>query len=424
MAVSVYVLVTLLGALGAWIYGPVKHFTVVLGIRPFETWANVHGIEIRAIPNTVACEDLEYHPQSGMLYTACSGDIEIASGWMPGAGALEHPERPSYGTIVVIDPKTLKSQKLSLDNFKGPFSTHGIGLYTKPSDPKTVYIFAVNHLPNPKWTTGSTTEPKAASQIELFVHVVGSKTARHVRTITHPLIRTPNDVIAISENEFLVTNDHYYREGAMRLVEEFVRGLQSWTDLVHVRFDDEAVDAAVALTSVPTNNGLAWGPDQQVIISDATGGHVYFASLPGAENRTMTISHYIPIANLVDNANYFTDPYAAVDGKDYSGYLMPGLTRVLEFVEAFKDPTGQTLIPNQVWYLPAVAGKNSSVDASKLHRLVFADDGTNMRSATTAVMVPINPATNGGKREGWLFVASVISPHILASRVDFKSTLA
>ncbi|KAI1164817.1 serum paraoxonase/arylesterase family protein [Nemania serpens] len=423
MAVFFYFAVPFLGALGAWLYPPARHFATVLGIRPFESSTNVHGVETQFIPNTAGCEDLEYHAPSGMLYTACVGDVEIARGWNPGAEALERPDRPAFGTIVVIDPTTMKSQKLSLDNFKGPFATHGIGLYTPPSKSNVVYIYAVNHIPNPRWTVGSKTEEKAASQIELFAHTVGSTTAQHLRSIAHPLIRTPNDLLAISETEFLVTNDHYYREGPMRLAEELIRGLQSWTDLIHVRFDDESVDAAVALDSIPTNNGLGWGPNQQVLISDATGGHIYFASLPGAENRTISISHYIPVDCVVDNANFFADPYAGVDGKDYSGYLMPGLTDALHFVSSFKDPALKAPIPGQVWYLPAIAGKDKNVDSTNLGRLIFKDDGHTIRSVTTAVIVAIDPTTNGGKREGWLFVTSVIGASTLATRIDFETAL-
>ncbi|KAI3334444.1 serum paraoxonase/arylesterase family protein [Ustulina deusta] len=423
MAVILYLVVSLVGALGAWLYPPVRHFTAVHGFRPFGSSVNVHGAETRFIPDTVSCEDLEYHAPSGMLYTACAGDVEVARGWSPGAEALEHPDRPGFGTIVVIDPKTLKSRKLSLENFEGPFATHGIGLYTPPSKPNVVYIYAVNHLPNPRWTSGSKTEEKVASQIELFVHTVGSNVAQHLRSIVHPLIRTPNDLLAISENEFLVTNDHYYREGLMRFIEEFVR-LTSWTDLIHLRFDDRSVDAAVVLDSISTNNGLGWGPDQQVIIGDAVGGNVYFASLPAAENRTMSISHSIPIDCVVDNANFFSDPYAGVDGKDYSGYLMPGVSDTLKFVRGFKDLTHKAPMPGQVWYLPAVAGKDKDVDGTMLRKLIFRDDGHTIRSITTAVLVAIDPATNGGKREGWLFVTSVIGASMLATRIDFETALA
>jgi hypothetical protein len=84
MAVFTYFIVTLLSALGAWVYPPVRHFTAVLGFRPFDTSGIVHGVETQYISDTVACEDLEYHAQSGMLYTACVGDVEVARGWNPG----------------------------------------------------------------------------------------------------------------------------------------------------------------------------------------------------------------------------------------------------------------------------------------------------------------------------------------------------
>ncbi|RYC56416.1 hypothetical protein CHU98_g9805 [Xylaria longipes] len=409
MAAFLYFVVALLSALGAWLYEPVRHFVAVLGVRPFSGSANIHGVETRLIPDTVGCEDLEYHASSGMLYTACVGDIEIARGWNPGAEALARPVKSAYGTIVVIDPTTQKSKKLSLENFEGPFATHGIGLYTPPSKPEMVYIYAINHLPNPAWTAGSKTEDKAASQVELFVHTVGSDKAQHLRSIAHPLIRTPNDLLAISENEFLVTNDHYYREGPMRLVEELVRGVQSWTDLVHVRFGDgdEKIDAAVVLDSIATNNGLGWGPDQQVIIGDAVGGYVYFASLPSAENRTMTVSHRHPVDCVVDNANFFADPYAGVDGKDYSGYLLPGVFRRAEIRHGLRRPE-----------LPGAHPGPGVVPAGDR-----GDDGHAIRSVTTAVIVAIDPATNDGKREGWLFVTSVIGSGMLATKIDFETAL-
>ncbi|KAJ2996507.1 hypothetical protein NUW58_g955 [Xylaria curta] len=427
MAVFFYFIVTLLGALGAWLYTPVKHYVAVFGIQPFESLANIHGVETRFIPDTIACEDLEYHVPSGMLYTACVGDLEIARNWNPGADALVHPDKKAWGSIVVIDPKasnTLKSQKLSLENFEGPLATHGIGLYSAPSDPNVVYIYAINHLPNPKYARSSETEEKAASQVELFVHTVGSDKAQHLRSITHPLVRTPNDLLAISENEFLVTNDHYYREGMMRTVEKLISGFHGWTDLIHLRFDDNRVDAAVALDKIPGNNGLGWGPDQQVIVGDALGGHVYFASLPGPENRTMTISHYHPIDCVVDNANFFVDPFAGIDGKDYSGYLMPGLYGAFQFISGFGDPKFKAPIPGQVWYLPAIAGKDKQFDGTKHRKLIFADDGHTIRSVTTAVLVAIDPKTNSDKREGWLFVTSVIGASMLATKIDFETALA
>lgn len=208
----------------------------------------------------------------------------------------------------------------------------------------------------------------------------------------------------------------------MRLAEEFLRHFGSWTDLVHVRFGDDTVDAAVVLDTIPTNNGLNWGPDKQVIIGDALGGHVYFASLPHAENRTMSVSHFIPVDCVVDNANFFSDPYADT-GTDYSGYLLPGLSDALHFVSSFQDPELKAPIPGHVWYLPAIAGRDKDVDGAKMTKLIFKDDGHAIRSVTTAVIVAIDPATNDGKREGWLFVTSVIGAQMLATKIDFATAL-
>ncbi|KAI2626995.1 calcium-dependent phosphotriesterase [Hypomontagnella submonticulosa] len=422
MGISLYVTLVVVGVLSALLYTPVKRGVVVLGfLRPIESWQNVHGIENRVIEDTVACEDLHYHEPSGMLYSACGGDLEKAATWFPGAGSLGHPENAGYGSLVLINPKTFKSQKLTLTGFEGPFVTHGISLYSPPSDLNTVYIFAINHLPNPLWTESST-EPKAASHVELFVHTVGSDTAKHLQSISHPLIRTPNDLLALSEREFLVTNDHYYRHGTMRLLEELIQA--KWANLVHVRINNATnATAAIILDSIPNNNGLGWGPNEQILISAATGGGLYFARLGGEDNRTLSVTHSVQSDGIVDNPHFFSDPWAGLDGKDYSGYLLPGLGRGVGFVEDYQDPTGKAPLASLVYYLPASAGKAEGSRKQK-PKLVFSDNGSALRGATTAVIVAIDPTTNGGKREGWLFVTGVIAPNMLATRIDFATALA
>ncbi|KAI1777336.1 calcium-dependent phosphotriesterase [Hypoxylon cercidicola] len=424
MASFLYVTTIVVGALFALLYPPLKHTATVMGLfRPLHSWQNLHGMENHFIDGTIACEDLHYHEHSAMLYSACAGNAEKAAGWFPGAGSLDHPENPPYGTLVVINPKTLTSQKLSLTNFEGPFVTHGISIYSPPSDLETVYIYAVNHLPNPLWTPSSPEQPKAASRIELFVHTVGSNTAEHLRSISHPLIRTPNDLLALSEHEFLVTNDHYYRDGFMRLVEEM--SYLSWTDVVHVRLDDAAnASASVSLNSIPTNNGLGWGPNQQVLISNPVGGDLYFSRLEGGYNKTLSVTHSIRADGVVDNPSFFSDPWAGLDGKDYSGYLLPGIGRPIDLATNYKDPAGKAPLASIVWYLPVAAGEKEGASEATKPTLLFADDGSSLRGATTAVIVGIDPATNEGKREGWLFVTGVIAPHMIATKIDFATALS
>lgn len=151
-----------------------------------------------------------------------------------------------------------------------------------PSQSSAVYIFAVNHLPNPKYD-GTEHTFKARSQIELFHHVLGTGVARHVRSIRHPRIITPNDVYAESPSSFYVTNDHYYRHGLKRLVED-VYPLAQWTDVVHVRLDQlESVDAeaginaTTALSGIRNSNGIGRGQNEEVLVCSAIGGIMYRA---------------------------------------------------------------------------------------------------------------------------------------------------
>jgi hypothetical protein len=116
--------------------------------------------------------------------------------------------------------QTMTSPRLRLTNFSLPFNTQGVDIYSSPADPETIFIFAVNHLPNYTNLGGSNLSIlEARSQIVLFKRKLGSHEAQHLRSIQHPLIRTPNDIYARSAHKIFVTNDHYYREGIMRLAE-------------------------------------------------------------------------------------------------------------------------------------------------------------------------------------------------------------
>lgn len=194
----------------------------------------------------------------------------------------------------------MKSQRLALDNFSGPFITHGIDVIADPDAPETaVYIFAVNHLPNPEFQTSegkAKSVPKARSQIELFHHALGSRSATHVRSIWHPLITTPNDIYAESPRSFYVTNDHYYREGLLRRVEDVVTEAK-WSNVVHVQISDlkstesdAGITATVALKAVQTNNGIGRGssPDE-ILLTSSLSGLLYLIQPSSKESdKTLT----------------------------------------------------------------------------------------------------------------------------------------
>ncbi|MCJ1401531.1 hypothetical protein MMC11_004746 [Xylographa trunciseda] len=410
-------ILAVLALVTAVLYNPITLRIQVLGIsRSFGTIENIHGEDLRVIPDTLYCEDLHHHLPSGLLFGASEDNSENRWKWFPPITIFSDPTALGHGTIVVIDPKTFTTTRLTLPNFPGPFVTHGIDIYSPPDDPTSVYIFAVNHLPNPLYLSSPTSRsiPAARSRIELFHHTLGSPSATHLRSIYHPLIRTPNDIYAINSTSILVTNDHYYRSGLLRTYEEIGwQSLAPWTDLIALSLTDPyattdngndttGVTASVARKGIHNNNGLGHGrAPGEILINDASGGMLVVAQL----DPFRTIGS-VQLPCTLDNPTYFADPYAASTGRDASGYVLAGLALAAKF------PKGDD--PVMVWLVqPEGKGK---VEWSQ--KLIFQDDGKALRSASTAVLVAIDPADNGGKKQAWLFVTGPLSFGVVVSRVD------
>ncbi|KAI9697167.1 MAG: hypothetical protein M1820_007903 [Bogoriella megaspora] len=339
---------------------------------------------------------------------------------------LRSPEKLGQGSIVVVDSKTLKTTQLRLENFSGTFTTHGIDIYTPSSDPDSVYIFAVNHLPNPAYwsppprTNASALEPKARSQIEIFRHELGSDSATHIRSVWDPLVRTPNDILAISETEFYFTNDHYYREGTLRLVEDVGFDLTPWTDIIHVKLSglesvkssSEGVTASVAFKHQNTN-GIGHGAsDDEVLVGRAAAGVMVRTKRKAGSSELKSLES-IQLDSTIDNPSYFRDRYAKETGRDASGYVLGGL------LEAVKYPKEDGKDPVVVWLVQKSAGtEGKAVDDGWNKTAIFQDDGSVISSASTAVLAPIDPKENDGRKQGWLFVSGPTSKATVAARVD------
>ena len=304
--------------------------------------------------------------------------------------------------------QTKSVKRLVLANFAGPFITHGIDLWSPKDDPDSVYIFAVNHLPNPAFALSSAPDvPKSRSQIELFHHRIGTSEAEHLRSIWHPTIRTPNDIFAINDHGIYFTNDHYYREGHMKFVEDLMT-TSRWSDVIHldilelnVKDASHGIKATVGKDSIQNPNGLGHGKDEsEILINQATAGIMNIAQK--GQTPALTINEIIQLPITVDNPTYFHDPYAQETGHDASGYVIAGLARAFEF------PSDQN--PGTV-YLVSASG-------DRTQKLLFQDDGKLVNTISTAILVAIDPKKNGGKKQAWLFVTGPNSKNVACSRID------
>jgi len=108
------------------------------------------------------------------------------------------------GGLYFLDLKGIHNKPILLTaDFKKPFAPHGISMLKTDS---TYTLMAVNHT-----LTGHS--------IEVFK--LNGKHLIHQKTLTHPSMVSPNDIVLIDENRFYFTNDHKYIKGLGRLVEDY-----------------------------------------------------------------------------------------------------------------------------------------------------------------------------------------------------------
>lgn len=248
--------------------------------------------------------------------------------------------------------------------------------------------------------------------------MLGSSSVQHLRSIEHPFIKTPNDIIARTTTSLYVTNDHYYTHGNMRLLEDLYYGA-TWSDTIHIEIADLTskdpkadIDAKVVLTGLHNNNGLARGASpNEIAIGSALSGDLHIAQVLEA-TRELKVLETVSLDAVVDNPSYFRDPYSTV-GYDASGYFTAGLSVAHKLPKTIHDPAGK--IPVMIWHvLPKTEGDKQTWEK----RLVFEDDGSRLSSASSAVLVAIDPELEGGKKRGWLFMTGFISANTITVKVD------
>ncbi|KAG9572252.1 calcium-dependent phosphotriesterase, partial [Aureobasidium melanogenum] len=309
--------------------------------------------------------------------------------------------------------------------FDKTFVSHGIDVIADPQAKDAVYIFAVNHFPNPEFVSSRREHIiKSNSRIELFRHVIGSSTAKHIRTISHKLIETPNDIYAVSPTEFYVTNDHRHREGLMRELETLAPF--AWSTTVHVSITDpsatsdtEGLEVKTALTGIKNNNGLGHVHDfNEVTVVSAERGILY-RCVPDPQTKTLTIEETIRMDSNLDNPSWYHDHWASADD-DKSGYVLAGLARGIDLAGNTRNPSAKD--PTYVWLVQRQQSSTTDQDAQAegawQKRLIFADDGAKLRTASAAVIVGIDPKKEGGRKKGWLFATGFMSANVVATKID------
>lgn len=114
------------------------------------------------------------------------------------------PVEEEKGGLYYVDLKNKAYDPIHLTaNFKKPFAPHGISIFKTDS---TYKILAINHTPKGHF-------------IEVFK--MQGQNVRHIETLEHSSMVSPNDIIQIDADRFYFTNDHKYTRGIGRFIEDY-----------------------------------------------------------------------------------------------------------------------------------------------------------------------------------------------------------
>ena len=115
------------------------------------------------------------------------------------------PVSEETGGLFLLDLKAKDFIPLPLTaDFDQAFAPHGISFFKKDS---TYQVAVINHTDQ-------------GHSIEIFE--LQDKKLTYLKTLRHPSMIRPNDLVLVDDNKFYFTNDHRYTEGLGNLAEEYL----------------------------------------------------------------------------------------------------------------------------------------------------------------------------------------------------------
>lgn len=180
--------------------------------------------------------------------------------FLPGPVANAELFAFDYTTPGLPDADSLKKVEL-VGLHDAELHTLGLGYHEETST-----LFVTNHAHD-------------GSRVERFKFDIEKLVATHIDTIRHPLLRSPNSILALGPEELLVTNDHYFTAKQSRLLSQLETFLGiPLGPVVYVDLRGGNVDARVA-ARVPFANGVETLNSTTVAVASTSRLSVYLYTL-------------------------------------------------------------------------------------------------------------------------------------------------
>lgn len=163
-------------------------------------------------------------------------------------------------------------------NIAFKFIPHGIDFYETPQGGR--YLVAVNH-------------GGGVHSLELFQ--LDNESAKHIRTIRGALLISPNDVTALDENRFFISNDHGSTKGIGKMSEDYLR--RAISNVVY--FNGKNLHLAV--DGFMYANGIIFDHQNDILmVAETTGKKLNFYQWSAASEK-LTFLQSIDIDSGLDN---------------------------------------------------------------------------------------------------------------------------
>lgn len=241
-----------------------------------------------------------------------------------------------------------------------PFFPHGISMIRIA--PQVHKVYAINHFDD-------------MHSIEVFDLFQDSLI--HVETLKDASMVSPNDIVAINEEQFYFTNDHGFTEGLGKLGEEYL----GWAASNVVYFDGHAYREVA--DEIAYANGINLDKSRNLVF--VASPRDFLVKVYGRkENGDLDFIENIDCGTGVDNIEF------ALDGKIWIG-SHPSLLHFTAYAQG-KEP----ISPSEI----ITIDYRDKADYTK--ETIFIDDGRNMSASTVAV--PYN---------NYIFTGNVMDDHFL-----------
>lgn len=295
-------------------------------------------------------EDITVHPRTGIALIS-SDDRRAMLAGKPVQGAIYAFDRSVKGAI----PRKLTA------GFNRDFHPHGLSLYLDGSG--KAFLFVINHA-------------KAGHFVEIFEYASG--VLIHRESIAHPLMFSPNDLVAVGPRSFYVTNDHGFASRSWRMLEDFIPLKRSFV----LYYDGK--ETRVAAKGFGYANGINISADGKTLYLAATLDKAIHVFSRDAASGALTPAYDIDLGTGPDNIEL-----------DTSGNLYVAChPKMLDFFAHAKDKT--KISPSQILKITSRGKGNDKVDE------IYLNDGKEISAASVAAPF-----------KGGFLVGQVFDDHIL-----------